>query len=346
MSLTYKEAGVDIDKQNLFIKGIKSVIKSAYGPEVLGGIGGFAGRYKLDVGSFKDPILVSSTDGVGTKLKIAFMADNHQYVGIDLVAMVVNDIIVDGATPLFFLDYLATGRLDVERSKTIIAGMAAGCREAGCALIGGETAEMPGLYAEGEYDLAGFGVGIVDSDRIIDGSRVSAKDVIIGVHSSGLHSNGFSLVRKVLFDRAKMGISDYVPDLGRTLGEELLTPTRIYVKSVLNLIRTLEIKGIVHITGGGFIDNLPRVLSARTGVVVRKGSWQVPPVFRLIQELGSVEDLEMFRTFNMGIGMALIVAEKDADDVLMRLKGLKESADVIGYVRTLKKDEEPVVFEE
>ena len=346
MSLTYKEAGVDIDKQNLFLKGIKSVIKSTYGPEVLGGIGGFAGRYKLDVGSFKDPILVSSTDGVGTKLKIAFMADNHQYVGIDLVAMVVNDIIVDGATPLFFLDYLATGRLDVERSKTIIAGMAAGCREAGCALIGGETAEMPGLYAEGEYDLAGFGVGIVDSDRIIDGSRVSAKDVIIGVHSSGLHSNGFSLVRKVLFDRAKMGISDYVPDLGRTLAEELLTPTRIYVKSVLNLIRTLEIKGIVHITGGGFIDNLPRVLSARTGVVVRKGSWQVPPVFKLIQELGSVEDLEMFRTFNMGIGMALIVAEKDADDVLMRLKGLKESADVIGYVRTLKKDEEPVVFEE
>ena len=346
MSLTYKEAGVDIDKQNLFLKGIKSVIKSTYGPEVLGGIGGFAGRYKLDVGSFKDPILVSSTDGVGTKLKIAFMADNHQYVGIDLVAMVVNDIIVDGATPLFFLDYLATGRLDVERSKTIIAGMAAGCREAGCALIGGETAEMPGLYAEGEYDLAGFGVGIVDSDRIIDGSRVSAKDVIIGVHSSGLHSNGFSLVRKVLFDRAKMGIGDYVPDLGRTLAEELLTPTRIYVKSVLNLIRTLEIKGIVHITGGGFIDNLPRVLSARTGVVVRKGSWQVPPVFKLIQELGSIEDIEMFRTFNMGIGMALIVAEKDADDVLMRLKGLKESADVIGYVRTLKKDEEPVVFEE
>ncbi len=346
MSLTYKEAGVDIDKQNLFLKGIKSVIKSTYGPEVLGGIGGFAGRYKLDVGSFKDPILVSSTDGVGTKLKIAFMTDNHQYVGIDLVAMVVNDIIVDGATPLFFLDYLATGRLDVERSKTIIAGMAAGCREAGCALIGGETAEMPGLYAEGEYDLAGFGVGIVDSDRIIDGSRVSAKDVIIGVHSSGLHSNGFSLVRKVLFDRAKMGIGDYVPDLGRTLAEELLTPTRIYVKSVLNLIRTLEIKGIVHITGGGFIDNLPRVLSARTGVVVRKGSWQVPPVFKLIQELGSIEDIEMFRTFNMGIGMALIVAEKDADDVLMRLKGLKESADVIGYVRTLKKDEEPVVFEE
>jgi phosphoribosylformylglycinamidine cyclo-ligase len=345
MSLTYKEAGVDIDKQNLFIKGIKSIIKSTYGPEVLGGIGGFAGRFKLDVGNFKDPILVSSTDGVGTKLKIAFMADNHQYVGIDLVAMVVNDIIVDGATPLFFLDYLATGKLDVERSKTIVTGMAAGCKEAGCALIGGETAEMPGLYAEGEYDLAGFGVGIVDSDKIIDGSRVSAKDVVIGVHSSGLHSNGFSLVRKVLFDRAKMDINEYVPELGKTLSDELVTPTRIYVKSMLNLIRNLEIKGIVHITGGGFIDNIPRVLSARTGVVIKRGSWQIPPVFSLIKSLGSIEDMEMFRTFNMGIGMVLIVAEKDADDVLMRLKGLKESADVIGYVRTIKKDEEPVIFE-
>jgi phosphoribosylformylglycinamidine cyclo-ligase len=346
MSLTYKEAGVDIDKQNLFIKGIKSIIKSTYGPEVLGGIGGFAGRYKLDVGNFKDPILVSSTDGVGTKLKIAFMADNHQYVGIDLVAMVVNDLVVDGATPLFFLDYLATGKLDVEKSKTIVAGMAAGCKEAGCALIGGETAEMPGIYADGEYDLAGFGVGIVDSDKIIDGSRVSAKDVLIGVHSSGLHSNGFSLVRKVLFDHAKMGINHYVDDLGKTLADELLTPTRIYVKSVLNLIRSLEIKGIVHITGGGFIDNIPRILSGRTGVVIRKGAWKVPPVFSLIQRLGSIDDMEMFRTFNMGIGMVLIVTEKDADDVLMRLKGLKESAEVIGYVRSIKKDQEPVVFED
>ncbi|HOI06061.1 MAG TPA: phosphoribosylformylglycinamidine cyclo-ligase [Deltaproteobacteria bacterium] len=346
MSLTYKEAGVDIDKQNLFIKGIRSIIKSTYGPEVLGGIGGFAGRFKLDVGSYTDPILVSSTDGVGTKVKIAHMADNHRYIGIDLVAMVVNDIIVDGATPLFFLDYLATGKLDVERSKAIITGMAEGCKEAGCALIGGETAEMPGIYGEGEYDLAGFGVGIVDSDKIIDGSRVSAKDVLIGVHSSGLHSNGFSLVRKVLFDHAKMGIGDYVDDLGKTLGEELLTPTRIYVKSVLNLIRTFEIKGLVHITGGGFIDNIPRVLSGRTGVVIKKGSWEIPPIFRLIKDRGSIEELEMYRTFNMGVGMVIIVAEKDADDVLLRLKGFKETADVIGYVRTIKKDEEPVVFEE
>jgi len=346
MSLTYKEAGVDIDKQNLFIKGIKSIIKSTYGPEVLGGIGGFAGLFKLGVGNFKDPVLVSSTDGVGTKIKIALMADRHEFIGIDLVAMVVNDIIVDGATPLFFLDYLATGKLDVERSKTIITGMANGCKEAGCALIGGETAEMPGIYNDGEYDLAGFGVGIVDSDKIIDGSRVSAKDVLIGVHSSGVHSNGFSLVRKVLFDRAGMRIDSYVEDLGTTLAEELITPTRIYVKSVLNLLRAFEIKGIVHITGGGFIDNIPRVLSARTGAVIRKNSWEVPPIFKYIQRLGNIEELEMYRTFNMGIGMVLVVSEKDADDVLLRLKGLKESADVIGYVRTLKKEEDPVVFEE
>lgn len=346
MSLTYKEAGVDIDKQNLFIKGIKSIIKSTYGPEVLGGIGGFAGLFKLGVGNFNDPVLVSSTDGVGTKIKIALMADNHEFIGIDLVAMVVNDIIVDGATPLFFLDYLATGKLDVERSKTIITGMANGCKEAGCALIGGETAEMPGIYNDGEYDLAGFGVGIVDSDKIIDGSRVSAKDVLIGVHSSGVHSNGFSLVRKVLFDRAGMSIDSYVPDIGKTLAEELITPTRIYVKSVLNLLKAFEIKGIVHITGGGFIDNIPRVLSARTGVVIRKNSWVVPPIFRYIQGLGNIEEQEMFRTFNMGIGMVLVVSEKDADDVLLRLKGLKESADVIGYVRTLKKGEDPVIFEE
>lgn len=346
MSLTYKEAGVDIDKQNLFIKGIKSVVKSTYGPEVLGGIGGFAGLFKLDTGNFKDPVLVSSTDGVGTKVKIALMADNHEYIGIDLVAMVVNDIIVDGATPLFFLDYLATGKLDVERSKTIVTSMATGCKEAGCALIGGETAEMPGIYNEDEYDIAGFGVGIVDSDKIIDGSRVSAKDVVIGIQSSGVHSNGFSLVRKVLFDHAQMKINDYVADLGKTLAEELLTPTKIYVKSILNLLRAFEIKGMVHITGGGFIDNIPRVLNARTGVVIRKKSWAIPPIFNFIQDLGKIEDNEMYRTFNMGVGMALIVSEKDAEDVLLRLKGLKEQADVIGYVRTLKKGESTVVFEE
>lgn len=346
MSLTYKEAGVDIDKQNLFLKGIKSVIKSTYGPEVLGGIGGFAGLFKLDTSGYHDPVLVSSTDGVGTKIKIALMADNHEHIGVDLVAMIVNDIIVDGAAPLFFLDYLATGKLDVERSKTIVSGMARGCKEAGCALIGGETAEMPGFYKDDDYDIAGFGVGIVDSDKIIDGSRISAKDVLIGIHSSGVHSNGFSLVRKVLFDRARMHIDQYVDDLGKTLAEELLTPTRIYVKSILNILRTFEIKGIVHITGGGFIDNIPRVLSPRSGVVIRKGSWTIPPIFKLIQDLGKIEELEMFRTFNMGVGIVLVVSEKDADDVLIRLKGLKETADVIGYVTTLKKGHDPIVFEE
>ena len=346
MSLTYKEAGVDIDKQNLLIKGIRSIVKSTHGPEVIGGIGGFAGRFRLDLANYKDPVLVSSTDGVGTKLKIALMADSHENIGVDLVGMIVNDIIVDGANPLFFLDYMAMGRLNVERGKALVSGMARGCKEAGCALIGGETAEMPGVYNEDEYDLAGFGVGVVDSDKIIDGSRISAKDVLVGLHSSGVHSNGYSLVRKVLFEREKLDIDSYIEDLGRTLAEELLTPTRIYVKSVLNILRNFEIKGIVHITGGGFIDNIPRVLPKRSCAVIRKGSWTVPPIFRFIQDLGTIEDTEMYRTFNMGIGMVLVVSEKDADDIMHRLKGLKEPATVIGTVKSLKKGEDAVLFQE
>lgn len=346
MSLTYKEAGVDIDKQNLLIKGIKSIVKSTHGPEVIGGIGGFAGRFRLDFSTYKDPVLVSSTDGVGTKIKIALMADSHENIGIDLVGMIVNDIIVDGANPMFFLDYMAMGRLNVERGKVLVSGMARGCKEAGCALIGGETAEMPGIYRDDEYDLAGFGVGIVDSDKIIDGSRISAKDVLIGLHSSGVHSNGYSLVRKVLFDQEKLDIDAYIEDLGKTLAEELLTPTRIYVKSVMNILRSFEIRGIVHITGGGFIDNIPRVLPGRCCAVIRQGSWPVLPIFSFMQDLGRIEDFEMYRTFNMGIGMVLVVAEKDADDLMLRLKGLKEPASVIGYVRSLKKGEERVVFEQ
>ncbi len=346
MSLTYKEAGVDIDKQNLLIKGIRSIVKSTHGPEVIGGIGGFAGRFRLDLANYKDPVLVSSTDGVGTKLKIALMADNHDNIGVDLVGMIVNDIIVDGANPLFFLDYMAMGRLNVERGKALVSGMARGCKEAGCALIGGETAEMPGVYSDDEYDLAGFGVGVVDSDKIIDGSRISAKDVLIGLHSSGVHSNGYSLVRKVLFEREKLDIDSYIEDLGKTLAEELLTPTRIYVKSVMNILRNFEIKGIVHITGGGFIDNIPRVLPARSCAVIRRGSWTVPPIFRFIQDLGRIEDAEMYRTFNMGIGMVLVVPEKDADDIMQRLRGLKEPATVIGVVKSLKKGEDAVLFQE
>ncbi|HVN72071.1 MAG TPA: phosphoribosylformylglycinamidine cyclo-ligase [Desulfomonilia bacterium] len=344
MSLTYRDAGVDIDKQNLLVRAIKSSVKSTHGPEVIGGIGGFAGLFKLDIENYREPVLVSSTDGVGTKLKIAFMADNHDGIGIDLVAMVVNDLIVVGAQPLFFLDYFATGKLNLDRAKSIISSITKGCQEAGCALIGGETAEMPGFYREDEYDVAGFGVGVVDSDKIIDGARISAKDVLIGIHSSGLHSNGFSLVRKALFERAKLRIDDYLQDLGKTLAEELLTPTRIYVKSVLNVLRGFEIKGIVHITGGGFIDNIPRVLPARSSAVIERGSWTLQPIFRFIQDIGKIEDSEMYRTFNMGIGMVLVVSHKDADDVMLRLKGLKETADIIGYIEARSKGGEPVVL--
>jgi phosphoribosylformylglycinamidine cyclo-ligase len=344
MSLTYRDAGVDIDKQNLFVKAIKSSVKSTHGPEVIGGIGGFAGLFKLDIGNYTEPVLVSSTDGVGTKLKIAFLADNHEGVGIDLVAMVVNDLVVVGAQPLFFLDYFATGKLNLERAKMIIGGITRGCKEAGCALIGGETAEMPGFYREDEYDIAGFGVGVVDSDKIIDGSRIAAKDVLIGIRSSGLHSNGFSLVRKVLFERAKLRIDDYLEDLGKPLAEELLTPTKIYVKSVLNVLRGFEVKGIVHVTGGGFIDNIPRVLPSRSSAHIRKGAWGVPPIFRFIQDIGKIEDTEMYRTFNMGIGMVLVVSPKDADDVMLRLKGLKESAEIIGHIESRAKGGEPVII--
>ena len=346
MSLTYKDAGVDIDRQDAFTKAIKPIVKSTSRPEVLGNIGGFAGLFRFDPSNYKDPILVSSTDGVGTKLKIASMADKHDGVGIDLVAMVVNDLVVDGAQPLFFLDYLAVGKLDVERSKTVVSGIAKGCKEAGCALVGGETAEMPGFYKDDEYDLAGFGVGVVDADKMIDGSRTSKNDVIIGINSSGVHSNGFSLARKVLFDEAGMKLDDYVDDLGKTLGEELLTPTRIYVKSILNVLRDFEIKAMVHITGGGFVDNIPRVLPARSRAVIDTGSWDVLPIFSMIQDLGKVEDDEMYRTFNMGIGMAIIVSEMVADDVLLRLKGLKESAHIIGYIDTRKKGDDPVIFSE
>lgn len=342
MKLTYKQAGVDIDRQNRFIDVIKPMIKSTFGPEVLGGIGGFAGLFRFDASNFKDPILVSSTDGVGTKLKIAAMADKHDGVGIDLVAMVVNDLIVEGAHPLFFLDYLATGKLDPDKAKGIIASIAGGCKEAGCALIGGETAEMPGFYRDDEYDLAGFGVGVVDADNHIDGARIALNDVIIGINSSGLHSNGFSLVRKVFFDKARMGLDAHVEELGKPLGEELLTPTRIYAKSILNLLRDFKIKGIAHITGGGFLDNIPRILPDRVCANIDRSTWEIPPIFRIIREMGDIEDLEMFRTFNMGIGMILVVAPADADEVLLRLKGLKETARIIGTIDQRAEGGQPI----
>jgi phosphoribosylformylglycinamidine cyclo-ligase len=332
MSMTYKQAGVDVEKQNTFVEEIKPMVKSTFGPEVIGGIGGFSGLFRFNKGNFKDPILVSSTDGVGTKLKIAFMADRHDTVGIDLVAMVVNDIIVGGAQPLFLLDYFATGKLNLDRDKQIISGIANGCVDAGCALIGGETAEMPGLYKEDEYDLAAFGVGVVEADKHINGSLITRNDILIGIDSSGLHSNGFSLARKVLLEKSGLKIDSYVPELGKVLADELLTPTKIYVKNVLNLFRDFEIKGIVHVTGGGFIDNIPRILPERSSVIIEKALWEIPPVFKLIQELGGIEEQEMFRTFNMGIGMILFVGLNEADDVLVRLRGLKLNAQIIGVV--------------
>ena len=328
---TYKDAGVDIDAGNTFVKMIKPLVKATSRPEVLADIGGFGGLFSLNTGKYKNPVLVSGTDGVGTKLKLAFMADRHDTVGIDLVAMCVNDIIVQGAEPLFFLDYLATGKLDPEKGAAIVKGIAEGCMQAGCALIGGETAEMPGFYADGEYDMAGFTVGVVERENLIDGSSITVGNRLIGLASSGLHSNGYSLARKVIFDRMGLGLNDQLPGLGRSVADELLTPTRIYVKSILNLLRDFQINGIAHITGGGLLENVPRVLPNGCKAVIGKDSWQVPPLFRLLQEEGNIDD-ELLRTFNCGIGMVLAVPEKDADEVLIRLSGLNEQAVVIGEV--------------
>ncbi|HEX5773929.1 MAG TPA: phosphoribosylformylglycinamidine cyclo-ligase [Geomobilimonas sp.] len=329
---TYKDAGVDIEAGNTFVKMIKPLVKATTRPEVLADIGGFGGLFSLNTGKYKNPVLVSGTDGVGTKLKLAFMADRHDTVGIDLVAMCVNDIIVQGAEPLFFLDYLATGKLDPEKGAAIVKGIAEGCLQAGCALIGGETAEMPGFYADGEYDLAGFTVGVVERESLIDGSSITVGNRLIGLASSGLHSNGYSLARKVIFDRMGLGINDQLPDLGRSVADELLTPTRIYVKSILNLLRDFQINGIAHITGGGLLENIPRVLPHGCKALLHRNSWQVPALFKMLQEGGNIDDDELLRTFNCGIGMVLAVQEKDVDDILIRLSGLNEQAVVIGEV--------------
>jgi phosphoribosylformylglycinamidine cyclo-ligase len=275
---TYKNAGVDIDTANNFIERIKPLIKTTARKEVVSGIGGFGGLFRLESANMKDPILVSSTDGVGTKLKIAQLVDKHDTIGIDLVAMSVNDVIVQGAEPLFFLDYLATGKIELEKSVQIVDGIVQGCRQAGCTLIGGETAEMPGFYKSGEYDLAGFCVGIVESEKLIDGSAISVNDRVIGIASSGLHSNGFSLARKVLLEKGKLNVSDHVSGLEKNIGEELLTPTIIYVKSLLNLFKSFNIKGLVHITGGGFYDNIPRIVPQSCRCVISRNSWEILPI--------------------------------------------------------------------
>ncbi len=341
---SYKDAGVDIDKGNLFVEKIKPLIRSTFRKEVRGDIGKFAGLFHLDTAKLKSPLLVSSTDGVGTKLKIAQMMDKHDTVGIDLVAMSVNDIIVNGAEPLFFLDYIACGALSLETSVSIVEGITRGCTDAGCALLGGETAEMPGFYGPGEYDLAGFAVGIVDSEKLIDGSAVSVGDCLIGLASSGLHSNGYSLVRKVLFDQEKLDPKIFVDELNDILGIELLRPTRIYVRSVLNVCRNFNVKGIVHITGGGFIENIPRVLPDPCRVNIEKGSWDVPPVFDYIQRIGGIEEKEMYRVFNMGIGMVLIVPDRQREEALQRLTALGEQASIIGVVEKREEGGPAVVF--
>lgn len=346
MGVTYKDAGVDIDAGNTFVKMIKPLVKATSRPEVIADIGGFGGLFSLNTQKYKNPVLVSGTDGVGTKLKLAFMADRHDTVGIDLVAMCVNDIVVQGAEPLFFLDYLATGKLLPEKAAEIVKGIADGCVQAGCALIGGETAEMPGFYADGEYDIAGFTVGVVDRDRIIDGSSITVGDRLIGISSSGLHSNGFSLARKVIFEKLGLGVDSLLPGLGRSVADELLTPTRIYVKSVLNLLRDFHINGIAHITGGGLLENIPRVLPASCKAIIDRNAWEIPAIFKLLQDGGKISDVEMYRTFNCGIGMVLAVPEKETDDILIRLSGLSEHAFIIGEVAKCQPGQECVEFRE
>ncbi|MBE0501492.1 MAG: phosphoribosylformylglycinamidine cyclo-ligase [Desulfuromonadales bacterium] len=330
--VTYKDAGVDIDAGNRFVEMIKPLVKSTMRPEVLTDIGGFGGLFSLNTSKYKNPTLVSGTDGVGTKLKLAFMLDKHDTVGIDLVAMCVNDIIVQGAEPLFFLDYFATGKLSPEKAAEVVKGIAQGCKMAGCALIGGETAEMPGMYEQGEYDLAGFTVGVVDRDNLIDGSTIQEGDLLIGLASSGLHSNGYSLARKIVIENLNLPLDQPANGMNIPLGEALMTPTRIYVKSILNLIRDFTIKGMAHITGGGLLENIPRVLPKNCKAVIKKGSWHISPLFELLRQGGNIDEHEMYRTFNNGIGMVLIVKHEDAEDILSRLHGLGETASVIGTI--------------
>jgi len=315
--LTYRDAGVDVDAGNRVVDLIRLDTAATARPECLGGIGGFAGLVRLLASPrrWRDPVLVSGTDGVGTKLKIAFALDRHDTVGLDCVAYCVNDVACSGAEPLFFLDYVGTGRLEPEKVATVVRGVAAGCLQAGCALIGGETAELPGLYGPGEYDLVGFAVGVVERDRIIDGSRVRAGDVLVGLASTGLQSSGYSLVRRALLEVAGMRLEEFVPALGRTLGEELLTPTAVYPRLILDLAARYDVRAVVNITGGGFYDNIPRSLPDNLGAVVRRGSWPEPPVFDLIRRAGDVADREMFRTFNMGVGMVVVVPADQADAV-------------------------------
>lgn len=331
VSEAYKQAGVDIDAGNEAVERMKKHVKRTFRPEVLADLGGFGGLFALN-NKYENPILVSGTDGVGTKLKLAFALDKHDTIGIDAVAMCVNDIIVQGAEPLFFLDYLATGKLVPSQIESIVEGISEGCVQSGCALIGGETAEMPGMYTDGEYDIAGFAVGIVDRSKLIDGSKIKSGDVILGLASSGVHSNGFSLVRHLLLETKGYKLDQNFDELGGTLGETLLTPTRLYVKQILNVMNEVEIKGLVHITGGGFTENIPRVLPANVNAHVVGGTWPVLPIFQMMQREGNITDSDMYKTFNMGIGMVVIVDAADAEKTKAAFEAQGETVYTIGQV--------------
>ncbi|MBW2147172.1 MAG: phosphoribosylformylglycinamidine cyclo-ligase [Deltaproteobacteria bacterium] len=341
--LTYKKAGVDIDKGNALVKVIETMARSTNRPEVLGSFGSFGGLFGFNASKYQDPVLVGTTDGVGTKLIIAMSLNRHNTIGIDLVAMCVNDLISQGAEPLFFLDYLSVGKLDVERARVIIEGVVAGCREAGCSLIGGETAEMPGLYAPTEYDLAGFAVGVMGRKNIVDGSSIHPGDHVVGLASSGLHSNGYTLVRRIL--RAKrLSLQRHIASLGRTLGEELLEPTRIYVKPVLKMIQEFHVKGIAHITGGGFIHKISRILPEECMANILEGSWNVPPIFDYMQKKGGLSKKEMYRTFNNGIGMVLVVSPDQSEEMVARLGDFNLDAAIIGEIEARSGEKPKVAF--
>lgn len=340
-SESYKQAGVDVTAGYQSVELMKEAVKSTYNAGVISDLGGFGGLYALNTEKIKEPILVSGTDGVGTKLKLAFLMNKHDTIGQDCVAMCVNDIVCCGAKPLFFLDYMALGKNVPEVVATIVKGVADGCKMAGCALVGGETAEMPGFYQQGEYDLAGFSVGVVEKEKMINSQNIEVGDQVIGIASSGVHSNGFSLVRKV-FDIKEENINEYQEELGMSLGEALLTPTKIYVKAILALLEEVQVKGISHITGGGFYENMPRMLREDVSLKIQKDSYPVLPIFRLIQKVGNIPERDMYNTFNMGIGMAVIVKKEEAQKAIAILEQQGEKAYIIGEVIEGQKDIEIV----
>lgn len=346
--LTYKQSGVDIDEGNRVVDLIKGKIKSTYDNNVIGDLGNFSGLYSLkDFATMKEPVLLSSTDGVGTKLKLAQMMDKHDTVGIDLVAMCVNDLICQGAKPLFFLDYIATGKLVAEQVEQIVGGIADGCKISGSALIGGETAEMPGMYSQDEYDLAGFSVGIADKEKIVSGQNVKKGDVLVGISSSGVHSNGFSFIRKIFLDTYNYKLDQYIEELSMTLGDALLTPTKIYVKLVLELMKHYELKAIAHITGGGIIENIPRVIPKGLGIDINKNSWEKPAIFKMIENFNAIDEKELHKSFNMGVGLVLVVDKDKAQDVVdfINNNDIKNEVEIDSKYSELLKDKAYIIGE-